>query len=609
MTSTIDLAPGTQIGNCAIKEKLGEGGMGVVYRAVDRELDRDVAIKVIQPEHVGDSATRERFKKEARLAAALYHPNVAVVHSIGEDGGHLYCVMQWIDGLDLAGVIKRDGPLQPARAVAIVGQIANALDAAHEGNLLHRDVKSSNILVSIEATHEHAFLSDFGIARRMTAKVDDENVSLAGTPGYIAPERIRRQQEDSRSDVYSLACVLCEALTGRLPFPRSTTSEKLVAHMNEEPPRVSTLVDGLTEDMDDVVRRALAKDPADRFLRAGDLGRAALEAVEGSRRRTRQRAAKRGARPKADVVVGTPNGDFPTISAAVAAAAEGAMIGVRSGFYRESVRLAKKGLHLFADGPREEVILSSTGLGPAIVVAGEGCAVSWMTINGPRIPNPFGWSVRIGGDEVAVERCVITGEACGAILVSGARHVDIRRCRLRGMVRAVLVKHGSDVLLEDNDIFGTGYGLSLFRAIIHGDGILVDRGANAVILRNRLADVRGEGVVVRGAAEVRQNDISGAHHTGLYVSGSATARRNQVHDGHAEGVCLAAGAEVDIEDNDVFANRGAACTVVGRPSGRVVLNRFYANRGGELVRSSGLELIVEGNDVRVDHTALEGALS
>ena len=257
-----------------IEEVIGRGGMGVVYRARDRALERNVALKLIAPEYAGFTGFRGRFLAESRLAASLEHPNVVPIYGAGDQDGHLYIAMRYIEGRDLKQIL-RDGVLEPARAIAICRQVASALDAAHEQGLVHRDVKPSNILIDAS---DRAYLADFGLSRLSSdpAKASEIAASL-GTIDYVAPEQIRGDALDGRADVYSLGCVLYECLTGSAPFSNRSDVALLYAHLEEEPPAASGL--------EKVMAKALAKDPEARYATCGELVEAAADALGVSHER------------------------------------------------------------------------------------------------------------------------------------------------------------------------------------------------------------------------------------------------------------------------------------------------------------------------------------
>jgi serine/threonine protein kinase len=248
--------------------------MGVVYRAYDRRLKRTVALKFIAPELAQDERFRARFLRETELAAAFEHPNAVPIHDAGEVDGRLYLAMRFVDGTDLAALLRAEAPLDPARALAICAQVGRALDAAHASGLVHRDVKPSNVLLD---EGQHAYLADFGLT--------------LGTPAYLAPEQLEGGPVDGRADVYSLGCLLYECLTGGPPFAHGSRLAVAWAHLEEEPPSANAQNAALPAAVDDVIRTALGKDPADRQPTAGTFITAAetalgLRTPSRSRRRT-----------------------------------------------------------------------------------------------------------------------------------------------------------------------------------------------------------------------------------------------------------------------------------------------------------------------------------
>jgi serine/threonine-protein kinase len=253
-----------EIGGFRLEEMIGRGGMGVVYRAEQPGLDRKVAVKVIAPAHAADARFRERFAREARLAAALDHPHIVPVYTTGEDGGQLFLVMRYVDGSNLAERL-RAGPLDVGSVTEIVTQVASALDAAHARGIVHRDVKPANILlVEREDAAPHAFLTDFGITRELSGTDGlTKPGAFLGSLDYAAPEQA--DGAGPRSDLYSLGCVAYECMTGRTPFGGRRDIEILWAHANEDPQPPSLLAPELPPEADEAVLRALAKDPNRRW--------------------------------------------------------------------------------------------------------------------------------------------------------------------------------------------------------------------------------------------------------------------------------------------------------------------------------------------------------
>jgi serine/threonine protein kinase len=288
--------------------------MGVVYRAWQLELDRPVALKVIAPEALEDDAARARFVSEARHAAAIEHPNVVPIYAAGEAGGMAYFVMRFVEGDDLRTRVRRGGPLAPAAAATVLGSAAAALDAIHHAGLVHRDVKPANILLG---AGDHVYLTDFGLAREALARGSSASGSgrWAGSLHYAAPEQIRGGRVDARADIYALGGVLVFMLTGQVPFDRDSDEATLWAHVADPPPRPAEMRHGLPKAIDEVVSRAMAKSPDDRYASAGDLGRAALAAAEGRRApRRRGTVAQGAASPTGALPVPGLSDEAPTLT-------------------------------------------------------------------------------------------------------------------------------------------------------------------------------------------------------------------------------------------------------------------------------------------------------
>jgi Protein kinase domain/Domain of unknown function (DUF4328) len=274
----------TEVAGYRILEEAGSGGMGVVYRAEETGLGgRPVALKLLPPALAGDPEFRARFLREMRVAAAIDHPNIVPIYRAGEDQGLLYLAMRYVHASDLRRLLEGEGGLDAARALAILDQVARALDTAHARGLVHRDVKPGNILLAppvLDGDAEHVYLVDFGLAR---ADSDDRSIggggSFLGTPRYASPEQAAGRPVDGRTDGYALGCVLYECLTGRPPFSGGSGEAVLLAHLEAAPPRVTTLRPDLPPAIDQVVARALAKAPEDRFPSCRALVAAARQAL------------------------------------------------------------------------------------------------------------------------------------------------------------------------------------------------------------------------------------------------------------------------------------------------------------------------------------------
>jgi serine/threonine protein kinase len=258
---------GSELFGYRLEALLGRGGMGVVYRAYDPRLKRHVALKLIAPELAEDARFRERFLAETELAASIEHPNVVPIHDAGEVEGQLYLTMRLVEGGELKTLLEREHVLEPARALAICGQVAAALDAAHARGLVHRDVKPSNVLLD---GNEHVYLADFGLSRQLAEQSWEHGLSV-GTPAYVSPEQIEHGSADGRADQYSLGCVLFECLSGHTPFERDSDLALLWAHVQEPAPALTDYNPALPADVDAVVGKAMAKEPEARYASCGEL--------------------------------------------------------------------------------------------------------------------------------------------------------------------------------------------------------------------------------------------------------------------------------------------------------------------------------------------------
>ncbi|MEU7106993.1 serine/threonine-protein kinase [Streptomyces sp. NPDC046215] len=260
---------GRQIAGYLVETEIGRGGMAVVYRARDLRLGRTVALKLLAPELARNDTFRKRFGHESRVAAAIDHPHIVPVFEAGEADGVLYIAMRYVAGQDLRALLDRSGPLSLPDACRMAVQVASALDAAHAHDLVHRDVKPGNILVAegTDSDHpEHVYLTDFGLTKKSLSLTGYTRVGqFVGTLDYVAPEQISGKPVDGRCDVYSLACVVFEMLSGAPPFQRDDDMALLWAHQYDPPPRISARVTGLPPGTDDVLATALAKAPDDRF--------------------------------------------------------------------------------------------------------------------------------------------------------------------------------------------------------------------------------------------------------------------------------------------------------------------------------------------------------
>jgi DNA-binding beta-propeller fold protein YncE len=287
--------------------------MGIVYRAMQLDLERTVALKLIASELAQDQDFRDRFMRESRAAASIDHPNVIPIFYTGEHEGALYIAMRYVEGSDLRTLVRAEGRLAPERAARIVSQVGAALDAAHARGIVHRDVKPANVLLGPD---DHAYLTDFGLTKRLhSLTASTRSGGWVGTLGYVAPEQIRGERVDARSDVYALGCVLYHSVAGAPPYQRDSDEATLWAHLNDPPAPLRDKVAHVPPGLDAVLRRALAKNPDDRFQSAGDLGRAALAAIAGEEAPTvaERRVAVGPAAPVEEETIASP--EAPTLPA------------------------------------------------------------------------------------------------------------------------------------------------------------------------------------------------------------------------------------------------------------------------------------------------------
>lgn len=255
-------------GRYEIGAALGEGGMAKVFKGTDTVLGRTVAVKVLAPQFAKDKQFVDRFRREAQAAAALNHPNVVSVYDTGDQGTVHFIVMEYVEGATLAEMIARDGPLHPDRAIEISQAVGRALGAAHAAGVIHRDVKPGNIMLTKDGDVK---VMDFGIARAVSSDSVTQTATVLGTASYLSPEQAQGEMVDGRSDIYSLGCVLYEMLTGRAPFVGDTPVSVAYKHVNEPPIPPRTLNADVPPGLEQVVMKALAKNPANRFQSAEEL--------------------------------------------------------------------------------------------------------------------------------------------------------------------------------------------------------------------------------------------------------------------------------------------------------------------------------------------------
>jgi hypothetical protein len=303
----IDLSAGDEFAGYEIEQSLGRGGMGVLYLAIEPGLERRVALKLIAPEAAADEVFARRFAEESRIAASIEHPNVVPIYAAGEEDGVPFIAMRYVSGSDLGRRLAREGRLEPAVAAQLIAQVGNGLDAIHAAGLVHRDVKPANVLLGGTGGEDHAYITDFGVARNVATESGlTQTGRFVGTLDYVAPEQISGGVVNARADVYALGCLLFKLLTGDVPYPRDGEAARLYAHLNDPPPAPSLHATAVPMALDDVAIRAMSKQPDDRYPSAGDLGRAAVAALSGSSPDLPERTVATGAAATRESVVPEP---------------------------------------------------------------------------------------------------------------------------------------------------------------------------------------------------------------------------------------------------------------------------------------------------------------
>ncbi|MCQ2561926.1 MAG: Stk1 family PASTA domain-containing Ser/Thr kinase, partial [Clostridia bacterium] len=289
-------------GRYELLEKIGEGGMAVVFKSRDRLLNRFVAIKILRPEYTKDMMFIESFRRESQIAAGLVHPNIVNVYDVGKEGNIYYIVMELIEGKPLSEIISEEAPLDPHRAADIAKQVASALSMAHKHQLIHRDVKPHNIMITTEGV---AKITDFGIAKAVNngTLVGEQQEAVMGSVHYFSPEQARGAYVDEKSDIYSLGIVLYEMLTGKVPFDGDTAVAVAVQHINNEMVPPTQLNPNIPQDLEDIVLKASSKLQTSRY-RSADEMITALNFVKFSRV-----SAKDGSKLTPELMKGVKNGE------------------------------------------------------------------------------------------------------------------------------------------------------------------------------------------------------------------------------------------------------------------------------------------------------------
>ena len=430
-TRWVELSEGDEFAGYRIEQALGRGGMGVLYLAVEPGLERRVALKLIAPEAAADEVFSRRFAEESRIAASIEHPNVVPIYAAGEERGVPFIAMRYVSGSDLGKRLVREGRLEPATAAALIAQVGNGLDAIHAAGLVHRDVKPANVLLGGGSGDEHAYITDFGVARNVSTESGlTQTGRFVGTLDYVAPEQISGGEVDARADVYALGCLLFKLLTGEVPFPKDGEAARLYAHLNDPPPAPSLFVPEVSMALDDVVIRAMSKEPGDRYPSAGDLGRAAVAALSGTRPTLPERTVATGAAATRESVRPEP----PTV-------AQGSGSGVVVSAEAETVREpgepgepARAGLAAAAQRRRGLALAAGLAVVAAIVVAviafggggGDGDPQSGAAANAAPQPSGAGGKSKPKPEPQTLTKSELIAKADSICDDSQRRYLEIR---------------------------------------------------------------------------------------------------------------------------------------------------------------------------------------
>ena len=339
---------GSEFAGYLLDGMIARGGMGVLFRGENRRLGNRVALKILAAELSDDDVFRERFVRESRTAAAISHPNIIPIYDAGECDGLLYIVMRYVAGSDLKALLRTEHHLNLAHTIDLLGQLCRAVHAAHQQQLIHRDIKPGNVLIERaegDASLEHVYLADFGLTKHALSRSGiTQTGEFLGTIDYVAPEQIEGRHVDGRTDVYSLGCLLYEMLTGEVPFPRESEAAILWAHMRDTPPSVRALRPELPPGVDDTIRRATAKHPEDRYVGALELIAALIDVARNAPAApivpafVNTRPSETPSEPSASSGSGAPaSANLPAEAAAASVAGSSASAGTPASTHPEAI--------------------------------------------------------------------------------------------------------------------------------------------------------------------------------------------------------------------------------------------------------------------------------
>lgn len=567
-----DLQPGTELAGYRIESVLGRGGMSVVYQALDVRLGRKVALKLMAPEMAADEEFRKRFNRESRMAAAIDHPNIIPIYEADEADGVLFIAMRFVEGTDLRGLIAEQGRLDPKRALAILGQAASALDAAHAAGLIHRDVKPANILVARSPEgNDHVYLTDFGVTK---ATEGTEGLTrtgqFVGTVQYAAPEQIEGMPVDARTDVYALGCVLYQCLAGGPPYDRDSEVAVIFAHIQEPPPTLTSVRPELPAAADAIIAKALAKTKVERYPNCLEMVNA-LKAV-------------------IDTMPAVDDGTFIGDTTLAGDAPAPVHIG------KSSARQKTLWVDSLKESPAGEVAVTQTARTPSKPTRRRGPV--WVAvILGVALAGAAAWrfwpaTTPRTGDGVTCTRFADPTGAGGA-----ARTVEELIASLKpgetGCLRGTF-----EETVEIRDVRGITLASDPPRSATLNGELIVDRSANDVTVRGlKLTSGVAPTVSVGGDDfKLIENDISNQAGSCL-VLGNALVQSvkntevtsNRIHNCRGSGIEVVRANAAEIRGNVISANSGAGVDLYPSATGVTVAdNTIDGNRVGISIGGSTL---------------------
>ncbi|HNX93606.1 MAG TPA: protein kinase [Holophaga sp.] len=591
----------SKIGKYQILRQLGKGSMGEVFLGQDPLLGRQVAIKTIQAGTSFGTEARLRFEREAKATAALNHPNIVTVYEFGEDAGLHYLVMEYVEGEDLDGLIRK-GERSKADLLEALAQTCEGLAYAHERGIIHRDLKPGNVLVSIRGKRIQAKLTDFGVALVDRSTLTEQDVRM-GTVSYMAPEYLDTGKASISTDLFAIGVVLYEILSGgRRPFAADTPTGTLNAILRSPAaPLDLEQIRDLPQAIVELSQKALAKDPSERFPDAEALATAIREAMEAPA----TTGSGAHALPKGQPLIVGKGGNCLSIRVALRQAIAGSAIRLLPGIYREAITIDKP-VTLIGDGPAGDIILECPEDGQiraqadritlenleirrtghrdaALIEVRKGV----LTLRGVKLQTDSGPAIQVDqGSELRIAQGFLRGGSEGLRLKPGA-HAEVQDCELTGQATALRLEGGSE--------------LSLTRARIHdvsGLGLQLGPGCQATLEDCELDALAGGGAELEADArmKLRRCHVRASGPVGVLVLEKAQAVLEDCEiTGHRDsGVHIAAGATAQLRQCRIHHNAGYGLSLLGSGLASAVECEFSANEASGVLIHQGATAQLKG---------------